>query len=56
VGTLTRSQEPAGADRVAFSGRVGHRALGPRPYRAVLAASDVGGRSNAVTLAFAIVR
>jgi hypothetical protein len=56
VGTLTRSNEPKGADSVAFSGRIGHRALSPRPYHAVLSASDIGGRSKAVTLGFTVVR
>jgi DNA-binding beta-propeller fold protein YncE len=55
VGTLTRSHEPQGADRVAFSGRIGHRALAPGSYHAVLTAADAGGRSNAVTLAFTVV-
>ncbi len=56
VGTLTRSNEPKGADSIPFSGRIGHRALSPRAYHAVLSASDAGGRSQAVTLAFTVVR
>jgi DNA-binding beta-propeller fold protein YncE len=56
VGTLTRSNEPKGADSIAFSGRIGHRSLSPRAYHAVLSASDAGGRSKAVTLAFIVVR
>ena len=56
VGTLTRSSEPKGADSVAFSGRIGHRALSPRLYHAVLSATDIGGRSNSVTLSFTVVR
>jgi DNA-binding beta-propeller fold protein YncE len=56
VGRLTRSNEPKGADSVAFSGRIGHRALSPRAYHAVLSASDIGGRSNAVMLSFTVVR
>jgi hypothetical protein len=56
VGTLTRSNEPKGADSVAFSGRIGHRALAPRAYHAVLSAGDIGGRSNAVMLGFTVVR
>jgi YVTN family beta-propeller protein len=55
VGTLTRARERQGADSVAFSGRIGHRALGPQPYRAVLSASNTGGRSTSVMLSFAIV-
>jgi hypothetical protein len=56
VGTLTRSNEPKGADSIPFSGRIGHRALSPRAYHAVLSASDAGGRSKPVTLAFIVVR
>jgi DNA-binding beta-propeller fold protein YncE len=55
VGTLTRASEPQGADSIAFSGRIGHRALSPQPYQAVLSASNTGGRSKPVTLSFAIV-
>jgi DNA-binding beta-propeller fold protein YncE len=55
VGRLTRN-EPKGADRVAFSGRIGRRALAPRAYHAVLSASDASGRSKAVTLGFTVVR
>jgi hypothetical protein len=56
VGTLTRSSEPKGADRVPFSGRIGRRALRPRAYNAVLSASNAAGRSKPVTLSFIIVR
>jgi len=56
VGTLTRASQPQGADSVAFSGRVGHRPLTPGAYNAVLSSSNAGGRSNAVTLAFVVVR
>lgn len=55
-GTLTRSSEPIGADSIAFSGRIGHRALSPGAYNAALSASDAGGGSKPVTLAFAVVR
>jgi hypothetical protein len=55
VGTLTRASEPKGADSIAFSGRLGHRALSPQPYKAVLGASDAAGRSVPVTLAFVVV-
>ena len=56
VGTLTRANEPKGADSVPFSGRIGNQALSPQSYSAVLSASNAGGRSQPVTLSFAIVR
>ena len=56
VATLTRANEPNGNDSVAFSGRIGHRALSPRGYRALLIASSAAGRSKPVTLSFVIVR
>ena len=55
-GALIRASEPNGADSIPFSGRIGHRALSPRAYHAVLSARDAGGRSNAITLAFTVVR
>jgi DNA-binding beta-propeller fold protein YncE len=56
LGALTRSHEAQGADVVAFSGRIGRRALSPGAYRAVLSASNGAGRSRSVALAFAVVR
>lgn len=56
IATLTRANEPAGADSVHFSGRIGHTALSPRAYTAVLGASDADGRSKPVPLAFVVVR
>jgi hypothetical protein len=56
VGTLTRANMRTGANAIAFSGRVGRRALAPRPYRAVLRASNAGGRSKPVALVFIVVR
>ena len=56
VGTLVRANEAAGADSVAFSGRIGSRALAPRGYKALLSASNPGGRSRIVQLAFTVVR
>jgi len=56
AGDLTRSREPGGADRLAFSGRIGGHALEPGVYRMVLSASDRAGRSAPVTLAFGVVR
>jgi hypothetical protein len=52
---LTRSSEPQGSDGVAFSGRIGRRALAPRSYKATLTATDAGGRSAPATLGFVIV-
>jgi CSLREA domain-containing protein len=55
-GTLTRASK-AGKNRVAFSGRIGRRALKPGRYRAVLRAADAAGkRSLAKTLKFRVVR
>jgi hypothetical protein len=56
VGTLTRASEPGGADSVAFSGRIGQRALTPGAYRAVLTASNANGSSGPVMVAFTVVR
>jgi photosystem II stability/assembly factor-like uncharacterized protein len=56
AGTLTRSL-PVGPARVAFSGRIGRRALRPARYRMKLVASDAAGnRSKALVLRFRIVR
>jgi hypothetical protein len=56
VGTLTRANEPPGPDNVPFTGRIGHRALTPRAYRAVLRASSANGTSRPVTLSLIVVR
>jgi hypothetical protein len=56
LGALTRGSEPIGSDSIAFSGRIGRRALSPGSYKAVISASNAGGHSNLVTLAFAVVR
>jgi len=45
-----------GLDAVAFSGRIGRRALSPGPYRAALSASNGGGSSKPVLLGFTVVR
>ncbi len=55
VGTLARAREPEGIDSVAFSGRIGSRALTPGNYRAGLSADNNAGPSNTVALGFAIV-
>jgi hypothetical protein len=55
-GTLQRSGK-AGANAVAFSGRLGKRALKPGRYRAVITATDAAHNAGKpVTLSFRIVR
>jgi hypothetical protein len=56
LGTLTRSNLPQGADSVLFSGRIGHTPLKPGSYKAVLSASNAGGKSRSVTLSFSVVK
>ena len=56
VGTLTRASERAGADSIAFSGRIGTRALAPGAYRATLTASVGELRSLPVALSLTVVR
>jgi hypothetical protein len=56
VGTLTRANEPAGADELPFSGRVGHRALHPGAYRATLTAKNATGAPKPAGLSFTIVK
>jgi len=55
LGALRRAGEPQGADVVAFSGRIGSRALTPGSYRAVLQASAAGLTSVPVTLSMKVV-
>jgi CSLREA domain-containing protein len=56
VGTLTRTGK-AGANKVAFSGRIGTRKLTTGTYRAVLGATDAAGNhSTTRTVKFRIVR
>ncbi len=55
-GTLT-STSHAGANSVAFSGRLGSRALGAGSYRAALTATDAAANSaTAQTVSFTVVR
>ena len=55
-GTLRRASR-AGANRVAFSGRIGRRALPRGTYRMTLTATDpAGNRSAARTLGFTVVK
>ena len=56
LGVLTRANLSAGAHTIAFSGRIGRRALSPRAYAALLAASNGDGRSSPVELRFLVVR
>jgi alpha-tubulin suppressor-like RCC1 family protein len=56
VGTLTRAHEAAGADQIAFTGRIGRRALKAGTYHAVLSASDSLSTAKPVTLSFAIAQ
>jgi PKD domain len=55
LGTLTRSA-PAGPSSLAFSGRLGSRALRPGRYRATLVATDAAGNaSRPARAAFTVV-
>jgi hypothetical protein len=54
-GTLKRSHEAQGTDKLAFTGRIGHKALKPGKYKATLTATNTAGTSKAVTLKFKIV-
>jgi DNA-binding beta-propeller fold protein YncE len=55
LGTFTRSAH-AGFNKVAFSGRIGRRALKPGRYSAVFTATNTVGSSPARSLRFKIVR
>ena len=54
VGALTRAHEAQGADGIAFSGRIGKRALAPGAYRATLTATANGLTSRPSKLALTI--
>jgi hypothetical protein len=56
VGKLTRGGLKAGRARVAFSGRIGRKALRPGRFRARLRASNAGGVSAWARVSFVIVR
>jgi hypothetical protein len=57
IGTLTRGSEPAGADTVAFSGRIGTRALRRGSYTLQIDATDhSGNRARPQTLKFTVVK
>jgi DNA-binding beta-propeller fold protein YncE len=54
--TLTRRGLPAGRNSIAFTGRIGSKALARATYRATITATDAAGnRSAARTATFAIV-
>jgi PKD repeat protein len=56
VGTLTRAHLPNGSDTIAFSGRLGKRALKPGAYKATLRARNAKGKSKPVAVKFSVVR
>ena len=56
AGTLTRALESAGADSLAFTGRLGTRALTAGLYRASLQATNAAGSSKPVAVSFTVVR
>jgi hypothetical protein len=56
VGRLTRLHESRGADSIAFTGRIGRRALAPGSYGAALTATAAGRTSPPSRLALTIVR
>jgi PKD domain len=55
LGTLTRSNEHSGTDSIFFSGRIGHRALSPHAYKALIEARNTSTRED-TTLSFTVVR
>lgn len=55
-GKLTRKNRAAGTNTVAFSGRLGKKALRPGKYRVVIRAAGPGGKSEPVYRSFRIVR
>jgi Tol biopolymer transport system component len=57
VSTLTRTRTKRGANRIAFSGRIGARKLKPGRYRATVGAVDAAGnRAKAKRVTFRVVR
>ena len=56
AGTLKRSHLHNGPNAIAFSGRIGRRALKPGKYLATLTASNAKGKAKPVTVRFTIVR
>jgi hypothetical protein len=56
AGTLTRANLQPGANAIAFSGRIGKRALKPGSYGATLTASNGTGKAKPVVVRFTIVK
>ena len=56
AGTLTRAHLRNGPNTIAFSGRIGKRALKPGAYRATLTARNATGGSKPVTVKFTVVK
>lgn len=56
AGSLTRAHLHNGPNTVAFSGRVGRRALKPGAYTATVTATNAKGRAKAAPLRFTVVR
>jgi PKD repeat protein len=56
AGSLTRHSEHGGSDAIAFSGRIGRKALALGAYRSTVVATDpAGNRSAAKTAGFTVV-
>jgi hypothetical protein len=56
AGTLTRANLRSGPNAIAFSGRIGKKALEPGKYKATLTASNAKGKAKPITVGFKIVR
>jgi hypothetical protein len=56
VATLRRRSEPAGYERIAFTGRIGRSALRSGSYEARLTATNASGSSAPVAVRFDVVR
>jgi hypothetical protein len=54
-GTLTRASEPKGFDSIAFSGRIGRRALRSGRYTALIRANNSQGFSRPASLSFTVL-
>jgi hypothetical protein len=56
IAKLTRRSEPAGEDRIPFTGRIGRRALRPGDYKARITATNAVGSSAPAVVRFKIIR
>jgi plastocyanin len=56
VGRLTRAHLANGSNAIAFSGRIGKRALKPGAYKATIRARNAKGRSKPVAVRFSVVK